>query len=60
MPVPFDSLYDEITVPLPELQSLDDIKRLPLPLRLLILRGRPVYDLDRERLKWMYRSYYRS
>jgi len=58
VPVPFDSLYDEITVPLPEPQSLDDIKRLPLPLRLLILRGRPVYDLDRERLKWMYRSYY--
>lgn len=58
VPVPFDSLYDGITVPLPEPQSLDDIKRLPLPLRLLILRGRPVYDLDRERLKWMYRSYY--
>lgn len=58
VPVPFDSLYDDVTIPLPNLQTLDDIKRLPLPLRLLILRGRPVYDLDRERLQWMYRSYY--
>ena len=32
--------------------------RLPEPLQKLILRGRPVYDMDRERLQWMYRSYY--
>lgn len=58
VPVPFDSLYDDIRIPLPEQQSLKDIMRLPLPLRLLILRGRPIYDIDRERLQWMYRSYY--
>jgi arylsulfatase len=58
VPVPFDRLYDDVTIPLPQPQSLDDIKRLPLPLRLLILRGKPAYDLDRERLQWMYRSYY--
>ena len=58
VPAPFDSLYDDVTIPLPEPQSLDDIKRLPLPLRLLILRGRPQYGLDRQRLQWMYRSYY--
>ena len=58
VPVPFDRLYDDVTIPLPQPQSLDDIKRLPFPLRLLILRGKPAYDLDRERLQWMYRSYY--
>lgn len=60
VPEPFDSMYDHVTVPLPEQQTLDDIKRLPLPLRLLILRGRPVYDIDRTRLQWMLRSYYGS
>ncbi len=60
VPVPFDSMYDDVTIPLPEPQTLEDIRRLPLPLRLLILRGRPVYDIDRTRLEWMLRSYYGS
>ncbi|MCH2201677.1 MAG: sulfatase-like hydrolase/transferase [Fuerstiella sp.] len=60
VPVPFDSMYDDVTIPLPEQQTLKDIARLPLPLRLLILRGRPVYDIDRTRLQWMLRSYYGS
>lgn len=55
---PFDALYNDVTIPLPPPTTLADIKHLPLPLQKLILRGRPVYDTDRERLQWIYRSYY--
>ena len=58
VPEPFDAMYNDITIPLPEQQTLGQIRQLPLPLRLLILRGRPVYQTDRTRLQWMYRSYY--
>ncbi len=58
VPQPFDALYDDVEFALPQPMSLADITRLPPPLRLLILRGKPVYDMDRERLQWMYRSYY--
>ena len=58
VPQPFDSLYDDVEIPLPEPVTIEEIQRLPAPLRLLILRGRPVYDTDRSRLQWMYRSYY--
>ncbi len=50
-------MYDDVDIPLPKTATLAEI-RLPLPLRLLILRGHPVYDTDREQLQWMYRSYY--
>jgi len=55
---PFDGLYNDVTIPLPPPTSLTDVKRLPVPLQKLILRGRPVYDMDRTRLQWIYRSYY--
>ncbi len=58
VPQPFDAMYNNITIPLPKQQSLKEIRELPLPLRLLILRGRPAYQTDRKRLQWMYRSYY--
>ena len=58
VPQPFDSLYDGVEIPLPDPVTLEEIMRLPVPLRLLILRGRPAYDTDRTRLQWMYRSYY--
>jgi arylsulfatase len=58
VPQPFDAMYDDIEIPLPPPMSLDAIKRLPRPLQSLILRFRPAYDTDRERLQWMYRSYY--
>lgn len=58
VPQPFDAMYDDVEIPLPQQMTLDDIMRLPAPLRTLILRFRPVYDTDRERLEWMYRSYY--
>lgn len=58
VPEPFDAMYDDVDIPLPKETTLAEIQKLPLPLRLLILRGRPVYDTDRTRLQWMYRSYY--
>ncbi len=55
---PFDRMYNEAAIPLPKPQSLAGIKQLPVPLQKLILRGNPAYDMDRERLLWIYRSYY--
>ena len=51
-------MYDDIEIPLPQQMTLEEIMRLPTPLRTLILRFRPEYDTDRERLQWIYRSYY--
>jgi len=58
VPVPFDSMYDDVEFPLPKPTTLDEIRKLPPPVQKLILRGRPVYDMDRTRLQWIYRSYY--
>lgn len=58
VPQPFDAMYDDIEIPLPRQMTLDQINRLPSPLRTLILRFRPSYNIDRDRLQWMYRSYY--
>ncbi len=61
VPVPFDSLYNDVEFSLPKAESLEDIDRLPLPLQKLILRGKkPPYNMDRETLQWIYRSYYAS
>lgn len=60
VPAPFDSMYDEVEIPLPERVTLEDIRRLPPPLQKQILRSRPLHDMDRERLQWIYRSYYAS
>jgi arylsulfatase len=58
VPQPFDEMYDDVEIPLPKQMTLDEIMGLPTPLRTLILRFRPEYDTDRERLQWIYRSYY--
>ena len=58
IPEPYASLYNSVNIPLPRPVNLDYIHRLPLPVRKMILRNRPVYNTDRERLQWMYRSYY--
>lgn len=59
VPAPYDSMYNDVEIPLPKLTTLGEIKRLPPPLQKLILRGKdPPYDMDRERLQWIYRSYY--
>ena len=58
VPEPFDAMYDDVQIPLPRQMTLDEIMRLPPPLRALILRFRPIYDMDRDQLQWIYRSYY--
>ena len=58
VPQPFDAMYNDVEIPLPKQMTLDQIRQLPTPLRTLILRFRPSYDTDRDRLQWMYRSYY--
>lgn len=58
VPQPFDAMYNEVEIPLPVPMTLDQIMQLPTPLRSLVLRFRPSYDTDRDKLQWMYRSYY--
>lgn len=57
-PVPYDAMYNAVDLPLPRRVTLDDIHKLPLPVQKQILRGRPEYAIDPQRLEWMYRSYY--
>ena len=58
VPPPYDSMYDGVQIPLPRQVTLEEIRKLPLPLQKLILRFEPAYDMNRERLEWLYRSYY--
>ena len=60
VPPPYDSMFDAVDIPLPKQVTLDYIQQLPLPLQRLILRGTPVYDMDRTRLQWIWRSYFAS
>jgi arylsulfatase A-like enzyme len=57
-PAPYDAMYDGVNIPLPGRTMLEDIRRLPLPVQKLILRGKPEYTIEPQRLEWMYRSYY--
>jgi arylsulfatase A-like enzyme len=57
VPRPYDSMYDDVEIPLPQAVTLDDIHKLPLPAQKQIDRS-ATYNLDRTRLQWMYRSYY--
>jgi arylsulfatase len=58
VPAPYDAMYDGVEIPLPETVTLADIQRFPAPLQSLILRGKPVHDMDRAQLQWAWRSYY--
>jgi arylsulfatase A-like enzyme len=58
VPTPYDAMYNSVDIPLPPRVTLEDIRKLPLPLQRLILRGRPEYTITPDRLEWMYRSYY--
>ncbi|MEZ5398522.1 MAG: sulfatase-like hydrolase/transferase [Bryobacteraceae bacterium] len=55
---PFDSMYDDVEFPLPRPAAREYIDALPRPLRTLILRGTPQYDMDRARLQWALRTYH--
>ncbi len=57
--VPFDSMYNDVDIPLPEQETMESIRRLPQPAQELILRGNNTdYGTDRKQLQWDYRSYY--
>ena len=58
IPEPYDALYNDVEIPLPKVVGLEYIQRLPLPVRKMVLRGKPRYNMDRQRLQWMHRSYY--
>ena len=58
IPEPYDALYNDADIPLPRHLDLHYIQRLPLPVQKMILRGTPRFGMDRQRLLWMYRSYY--
>ncbi|HUQ95801.1 MAG TPA: sulfatase-like hydrolase/transferase [Bryobacteraceae bacterium] len=58
VPAPFDAMYDGVEIPLPRQFTLDDIRKLPLPVQKQILRGEPQHAMDRSVLQWIYRSYY--
>lgn len=59
VPAPFDSMYNDVNIPIRKKVTLADIKRLPLPVQKLALRGKnPPYDTDDETVEWMNRSYY--
>ncbi len=61
IPAPFDSLHNQDDMPLPDKVGMDYIESLPLPLQKLILRGNgKPFEMDREKLRWAWRSYYAS
>lgn len=56
---PYDSMYDGANIPIPESVTADDLASMPLPLQKLSLRENPeVWKQSRERIEWIYRSYY--
>jgi arylsulfatase len=55
---PYDSMYDGVDIPVPEHFTEDDLKKLPEPLQKLVTRDGGGLKINRERLEWMYRSYY--
>ena len=59
VPHPYDAMYNDVEIPLPQHVTLEDIRKLPLPVQLQIHRIL-AYNLDRTHLQWMYRSYYAS
>jgi arylsulfatase len=60
VPEPYDTMFDDVEIPLPKAVTLADIEKLPLPVQRIILRFNPQYAMDRKRLQWVYRSYYAS
>jgi choline-sulfatase len=55
---PYDSMYDGVEIPVPEHFTEEELKKLPEPLQKLVLREGGGLKINRERLEWMYRSYY--
>ncbi|NIA15080.1 MAG: sulfatase-like hydrolase/transferase [Nitrospiraceae bacterium] len=60
VPAPFDDMYNDVEIPLPRETTIEEIRKLPEPVQVLALRGGPRSIEVRDRLQWMYRSYYGS
>ncbi|HSU69731.1 MAG TPA: sulfatase-like hydrolase/transferase, partial [Tepidisphaeraceae bacterium] len=59
VPAPYDSMYNNVDIPLPPAETIESIQTLPLPVQKLILRGPKLeFKTDRGQLEWNYRSYY--
>jgi arylsulfatase len=59
VPMPYDSMYDDADIPIAETVGATGLDQLPLPLQKLATRnGKGELAMDRERLQWIYRSYY--
>jgi arylsulfatase A-like enzyme len=61
--VPFDSLYNDVRFDLPLQETRERILSLPPHVSSVVLRNefrqrKAPYDMDREQLQWLYRSYY--
>lgn len=54
---PYDAMYDNVEIPIPDTAGRDAAQNLPPPLRTLALRGEK-QEVDRARMQWAYRSYY--
>lgn len=63
VPAPYDEMYSDVDIPLPEQVTRETIEALPPHLKTIILRDelrdkKPPFDMDRDLLQWIYRSYY--
>jgi arylsulfatase len=58
VPEPWDVMYNEADIALPQRVGLDYIEKLPLPVQKQILRFKPHYDMTDDALRLMLRSYY--
>jgi arylsulfatase len=58
VPAPFDSMYNDVEIPMAPPVDIEYIRALPLPVQAQILRGKPRYAMDRGLLQWDHRSYY--
>lgn len=59
IPEPWASMYNDVEIPLPMEENVTSLKQLPIPVQKLIFReSTPAFEIDRDTLQWMYRSYY--
>ena len=61
--MPYDSMYDDVDIPMPKRETHESIMALPEHVQKQILRneyrGRKAYfETPNERLQWIYKSYY--
>jgi len=58
VPTPYDSMYNQVDIPLPRPVTLEYLHTLPKSVQTQILRGKGEYRMDETLLQWAIRSYY--